>query len=67
MPHVLWDIQERYSEEEYSQFLNDTVGLVYAGEPIIEKRKSMGLGHWFFTYLLIFSYALYKDIWREVK
>ena len=69
MPHVLWDIQQRYSEEEYSQFLNDTVGfLVYAGEPIIEKRKSMGA--WVIGFLLIFlifSYALYKDIWREVK
>ena len=69
MPHVLWDLQERLTEEEYSQFLNDTVGfLVYTGEPIIEKRKSMGV--WvigFLLILLIFSYALYKDIWREVK
>ena len=69
MPHVLWDLQERLTEEEYSQFLNDTVGfLVYAGEPIIEKRKSMGV--WVIGFLLIFlifSYALYKDIWREVK
>ena len=49
--------------------LNDTIGfLVYAGEPIIEKRKSMGV--WVIGFLLIFlilSYALYKDIWREVK
>jgi Cytochrome c1 len=69
MPHVLWDLQVRLTEEEYSQFLNDTVGfLVYAGEPIIEKRKSMGV--WVIGFLLIFlifSYALYKDIWREVK
>ena len=69
MPHVLWDIEERFSDQEYSQFLNDTVGfLVYAGEPIIEKRKSMGV--WVIGFLLIFlilSYALYKDIWREVK
>ena len=69
MPHVLWDLQERLTEQEYSQFLNDTVGfLVYAGEPIIEKRKSMGV--WVIGFLLIFlifSYALYKDIWREVK
>tara|TARA_B100000700_G_scaffold250495_1_gene281163 strand:- start:208 stop:873 length:666 start_codon:yes stop_codon:yes gene_type:complete len=69
MPHVLWDLQERFTKEEYSKFLNDTVGfLVYAGEPIIEKRKSMGV--WVIGFLLIFlifSYALYKDIWREVK
>ena len=69
MPHVLWDLQERFTKEEYSRFLNDTVGfLVYAGEPIIEKRKSMGV--WVIGFLLIFlifSYALYKDIWREVK
>ena len=69
MPHVLWDIEERFSDQEYSQFLNDTVAfLVYAGEPIIEKRKSMGV--WVIGFLLIFlilSYALYKDIWREVK
>ena len=69
MPHVLWDLQERFTKEEYSRFLNDTVGfLVYAGEPIIENRKSMGV--WVIGFLLIFlifSYALYKDIWREVK
>jgi ubiquinol-cytochrome c reductase cytochrome c1 subunit len=69
MPHVLWNIEKEYSSEEYSQFLNDTISfLVYAGEPVIEKRKSMGV--WVIGFLLIFlifSYALYKDIWREVK
>ena len=60
MPHVLWDLQERLTEQEYSQFLNDTVGfLVYAGEPIIEKRKSMGV--WVIGFLLIFFCLLYTS------
>jgi len=38
------------------------------GEPVQQKRKSLGV--WVISFLvlfLVFSYALYKDIWREVK
>jgi cytochrome c1 len=55
--------------EDYNRFILDTVTfLEYVGEPIQQKRKSLGV--WVISFLvlfLVFSYALYKDIWREVK
>ena len=69
MPHVLWLVEEQMTPKNYDQFLLDIVTfLEYAGDPTQEKRKSLGL--WVLGFLLlflVFSYALYKDIWREVK
>ena len=69
MPHVLWLVEEEMTPQNYDQFLLDIVTfLEYAGDPTQEKRKSLGLWVLGFLFLfLIFSYALYKDIWREVK
>ncbi len=69
MPHVLWLVEEEMAPQNYDQFLLDIVTfLEYAGDPTQEKRKSLGLWVLSFLFLfLIFSYALYKDIWREVK
>ncbi len=69
MPHVLWLVEEEMTPQNYDQFLLDIVTfLEYAGDPTQEKRKSLGLWVLSFLFLfLIFSYALYKDIWREVK
>ena len=69
MPHVLWLLEEEMTPQNYDQFLLDIVTfLEYAGDPTQEKRKSLGLWVLSFLFLfLIFSYALYKDIWREVK
>ena len=69
MPHVLWLVEEEMTSENYNQFLLDIVTfLEYAGDPTQEKRKSLGLWVLSFLFLfLVFSYALYKDIWREVK
>ena len=69
MPHVLWLVEEEMSTKNYDQFLLDIVTfLEYAGDPSQENRKSLGLWVLSFLFLfLIFSYALYKDIWREVK
>jgi len=69
MPHILWLLEEEMTAEDYNRFILDTVTfLEYVGEPIQQKRKSLGI--WVISFLvlfLIFSYALYKDIWREVK
>ena len=69
MPHILWLLEEEMTAENYNRFILDTVTfLEYVGEPIQQKRKSLGI--WVISFLvlfLIFSYALYKDIWREVK
>ena len=69
MPHVLWLVEEEMTPQNYDQFLLDIVTfLEYAGDPTQEKRKSLGLWVLSFLFLfLVFSYALYKDIWREVK
>ena len=69
MPHILWLLEEQMTAEDYNRFILDTVTfLEYVGEPIQQKRKSLGV--WVISFLvlfLVFSYALYKDIWREVK
>ncbi len=69
MPHILWLLEEEVTAEDYNRFILDTVTfLEYVGEPIQQKRKSLGI--WVISFLvlfLIFSYALYKDVWREVN
>ena len=69
MPHILWLLEEEMTAEDYNRFILDTVTfLEYVGEPIQQKRKSLGI--WVISFLvlfLIFSYALYKDVWREVN
>ena len=69
MPHVLWLVEKEMTPAIYDQFLLDIVTfLEYAGDPTQEKRRSLGLWVLSFLFLfLVFSYALYKDIWREVK
>ena len=69
MPHILWLLEEQMTAEDYNRFILDTVTfLEYVGEPVQQKRKSLAV--WVISFLvlfLVFSYALYKDIWREVK
>jgi len=68
MPNVLWLVQEQLSREEFDQFTLDIVNFLdYVAEPIQLKRKNIGI--WVILFLLIFlifSYLLYKDIWKEV-
>ena len=68
MPNALWLVQEQSSEEEFDQFTLDIVNFLdYVAEPIQLERKKVGI--WVILFLLIFlifSYALYKDIWKEV-
>ena len=68
MPNILWLVQEELNEKEFDQFTLDIVNFLdYVGEPIQSERKRIGI--WAILFLLvflIFSYALYKDIWKEV-
>ena len=68
MPNVLWLVQEQLNEKEFDQFTLDIVNFLdYVGEPIQSERKRVGI--WVILFLLaflIFSYGLYKDIWKEV-
>ena len=68
MPNILWLVQEQLNEKEFDQFTLDIVNFLdYVGEPIQLERKKLGI--WVILFLLIFlifSYALYKDIWKEV-
>jgi ubiquinol-cytochrome c reductase cytochrome c1 subunit len=54
--------------EEYDQFVRDIVNFLdYAGEPIKEKRQSMGV--FVMLFLLVFfvlTYLLKKEYWKDV-
>ena len=69
MPNVLSVLQDEMNKKEFDSFVLDIVNFLdYAGEPTKAKRKSLGI--WVISFLfvfLIFSFALYKDIWKEVK
>ena len=68
MPNILWLVQEELNEKEFDQFTLDIVNFLdYVGEPIQSERKRIGI--WVILFLLaflIFSYGLYKDIWKDV-
>lgn len=68
MPNVLWLVQEQMNEKEFDQFTLDIVNFLdYVSEPIQSERKRIGI--WVILFLLVFlvfSYGLYKDIWKEV-
>ena len=68
MPNILWLVQEELNEKEFDQFTLDIVNFLdYVGEPIQSERKRVGI--WVILFLLvflIFSYGLYKDIWKDV-
>lgn len=68
MPNILWLVQEQSNEKEFDQFTLDIVNFLdYVSEPIQSERKRIGI--WVILFLLvflIFSYGLYKDIWKEI-
>ena len=68
MPNVLWLVQEQLNEKEFDQFTLDIVNFLdYVSEPTQSERKRIGI--WVILFLLVFlvfSYGLYKDIWKEV-
>ena len=69
MPNVLWLVQEQLNQKEFDEFTLDIVNFLdYVSEPIQLERKRLGIWVILFLFIfLVFSYGLYKDIWREVK
>lgn len=69
MPNVLEGIQRHASAEEYAQAARDIANfLEYAGEPAKMKRMDLG---WkviaFLLVLLLLTYLLKKEYWRDIK
>ena len=54
--------------EEYDQFVRDTVNFLdYAGEPVKDKRQSMGIFVVLFLLVFfVFAYLLKKEYWKDV-
>jgi ubiquinol-cytochrome c reductase cytochrome c1 subunit len=54
--------------EEYDQFVRDTVNFLdYAGEPVKDKRQSMGVFVILFLLVFfVFAYLLKKEYWKDV-
>ncbi|MEM9689836.1 MAG: cytochrome c1 [Pseudomonadota bacterium] len=62
-------IPGKLTPEEYDEFVRDTVNfLAYIAEPVRSERRVIGI--WvlmFLLVLLILSYLLKKEIWKDVK
>ncbi len=69
MPDALWSLKESQSEAEFAQSARDITNFLdYVGEPA--KLIRTGLGAWvlsFLTLLLVLSYFLKKEYWKDVK
>ncbi len=69
MPDILWSLRESKSKLEFEQDLRDITNFLdYVGEPAKLVRTSLGwkvLG--FLFILLILSYFMKKEYWRDVK
>ena len=54
--------------EEYDQFVRDIVNFLdYAGEPVKDKRQSMGIFVILFLLVFfVFAYLLKKEYWKDV-
>jgi ubiquinol-cytochrome c reductase cytochrome c1 subunit len=69
MPHVLYNLQQTMTAEEYDRAIADIVNfLSYVGEPIRETRKRIGI--WVLLFLgifLIFAILLKREYWKDVK
>ena len=57
------------SDAEYDEAITDLVNfLVYIGEPMAMERRSLGIKVIsFLVVLLILAFALYKEMWKDVK
>ena len=55
--------------EEYDQFVRDIANFLdYAGEPVKEKRQSMGVYVMLFLLVFfVFAYLLKKEYWKDVR
>lgn len=69
MPNVLEGLERHGTQEEYQQAVRDIANfLEYVGEPAKMERHSLG---WkvmlFLLVLIIFTYLLKREYWRDVK
>lgn len=69
MPHVMADLQEELSEDEFKQAMLDlTHFLTYTSEPMQLERQRLGVYVLVFLFvLLIPAYLLKKEYWKDVE
>jgi len=69
MPHVLENMQRHFKPEDYVQSTRDIANfLEYVGEPAKLQRYDLGWKVLAFLFLLIIlTYLLKKEYWRDVK
>lgn len=69
MPHVMADLQEELSEDEFKQAMLDlTHFLTYTAEPMQLERQRLGVYVLVFLFvLLIPAYLLKKEYWKDVE
>lgn len=69
MPHVLLNMQQKLSKEEYEHQVGDLVNfMAWMGEPVRHDRKVIGFFViLFLLVLLIPVYMLNKEFWKDVK
>jgi ubiquinol-cytochrome c reductase cytochrome c1 subunit len=69
MPHVLLELQGKLNPQQYDQAVQDLVNfLVYAGEPVQETRKNLGV--WVLLFLgvfFVFTFLLKQEYWKDVQ
>ena len=69
MPDALWSLKEGKSEAEFDQDVRDITNFLdYVGEPAKLIRTSLGV--WvllFLGVLLVLTYLLKKEYWKDVK
>jgi ubiquinol-cytochrome c reductase cytochrome c1 subunit len=69
MPDVLWSLKEGRPEAEFDQDVRDITNFLdYVGEPAKLIRTSLGV--WvllFLGVLLVLTYLLKKEYWKDVK
>ena len=69
MPDVLWQLKQNLSAQEFEMQINDIVNFLdYVGEPIKLERAKIGIKVIFFLIvLLVLSFLLKKEYWKDVK
>jgi ubiquinol-cytochrome c reductase cytochrome c1 subunit len=68
MPHVMQDVQNSMSQEEFDGAMRDlTAFLSYVGEPVQLERKRIGV--YVILFLVVFTvlaYLMKKEYWKDV-
>lgn len=69
MPHVLNNLQQKLSQEEFETEVGDLVNfMAWMGEPVRHKRQVIGFFViLFLLVLLIPVYLLNKEFWKDIK